>query len=175
MIIPDEIRLGIRSALWENAEAIGWANLNDSERSRMYERWTVSPSIGGKLAHFMDPRKVRVYIKDSLIKPYERARLLAAEHHVWDALGIPPPSEIEAVFIKPHGCRTVDGMVVCWGNSRDWKLILMAAFERAYAGISVAPYGVVFIETGKTAGLGARDSVREAASRLGIQRTIWLD
>ena len=73
--MPEEIRDQIRDHLWGLADKIGWSDLQDVERARYYELWTKDSSIGGKLAHFMDPRKVRVYIKDSLLKPYERGRL----------------------------------------------------------------------------------------------------
>jgi len=105
--------------------------LNDAERARRYEQWSRDPEIGGALAHYMDARKVRVYIKDSLLKPYERARLSGTEHEILGRLGIPADSEVSRRYIKPHGIEFADGKVVCWGNSRDWKHVLMAMFERA--------------------------------------------
>jgi hypothetical protein len=107
MIIPEAIRDGIRSPLWAAADDLGWSSLSDAERAKYYELWTKDPAVGGQLAHFMDPRKVRVYIKDSLLKPYERARLSSSEGEIWCLLGLPSPSEIAKIFIKPRGggCR----------------------------------------------------------------------
>jgi hypothetical protein len=167
MMMPEEIRDGLRDKLWNTADGLGWASLNDSERSRYYEKWTKDPSIGGQLAHFMDPRKVRVYIKDSLIKPYERARLLASEAQIWHALEMAAPTEAAETFIKPHGCR--------WGKSRDWKLILMAVFERGKSRHQGRPFGAVLLETGKTPGEATRNLVRDAATRLNIEKLVWLD
>lgn len=174
-MMPDEIRIGLRDKLWNLADELGWSSLSDSDRSRLYERWTKDPAVGGQLAHFMDPRKVRVYIKDSLIKPYERARLLASESEIWRALRIGSPTTAIETFIKPHGCRLEDGKVICWGKSRDWKLILMAAFERSQSRHDGKPFGVVLLETGKTSDESARSLVREASRCLGIEKLAWLD
>jgi hypothetical protein len=174
-MMPEEIRDGLRDKLWSAADDLGWASLNDSERSRYYEKWTKGPAIGGQIAHFMDPRKVRVYIKDSLIKPYERARLLASEAEIWRALDMPSPTAVSATFIKPHGCQLEDGSVICWGKSRDWKLVLMAVFQRGRSRHECRSFGAVLLETGKTRNEGTRNLVRDAATRLGIEKLAWLD
>ena len=175
MMIPDNIRVSLREKLWCTADELSWASLNDAERSRIYERWTKDPAIGGELSHFMDPRKVRVYIKDSLIKPYERARLLASEAEIWCALDIEAPTAVAQTFIKPHGCRLEDGRVICWGKSRDWKLILMAVFERGRSKHEGRPFGAVLLETGKTSASSARNLVKDASTCLGIEKLAWLD
>lgn len=175
MMIPQEIRDGLRDKLWAAADELGWSRLDDSERARYYEQWTRDQTIGGQLAHFMDPRKVRVYIKDSLLKPYERSRLLQTGSQVWDRLGLQEPQDFAEAFIKPHGMRLADGKVVCWGKSRDWKLILMAVFERSRNGTDASPYGAVLIETGQTADRRRRSLVSEAAARLGIIKVAWLE
>ena len=54
MMMPEDIRDGLRDRLWNAADNLGWASLNDSERSRHYEKWTKDPTIGGQLAHFME-------------------------------------------------------------------------------------------------------------------------
>jgi hypothetical protein len=175
MMIPEAIKDGIRDRLWEKAEELGWSSLSDSERARYYELWTRDETVGGQLAHFMDPRKVRVYIKDSLLKPYERARLLGTRSQIWGLLGLPTTVEFEESFIKPHGCQLADGKIVCWGKSRDWKLILMAVFERGHSSVNVSPYGAVLLETGQTTDKHRRALVSEAGSRLGITKMAWLE
>lgn len=175
MIMPEAIRDAIRAKLWATAEHLGWSSLSDAERSEYYERWTKDATIGGQLAHFMDPRKVRVYIKDSLLKPYERSRLLETEAEVWRALDLPLPENHAHAYIKPHGRRLVDGKVICWGKSRDWKLILMAVFERSRASSDHSAHAAVLIETGQTAKKARRQLVCDAAQRLGIAHLKWLD
>lgn len=175
MMMPEEIRDSLRDKLWNVAEELSWSLLNDAERSRYYERWTRDPAIGGQLAHFMDPRKVRVYIKDSLIKPYERARLLASEGAIWRALGIVSPTDAIETFIKPHGCRLEDGRVICWGKSRDWKHVLMAVYERGQTRHGGRPFAAVLLETGKTSDNAKRNLIRDASTRLGIEKLAWVD
>lgn len=174
MKIPDDVRDRIRDLIWERATDLGWSELSDTERSRHYEQWTRETAIGGTLAHYMDPRKVRVYIKDSLLKPYERARVSGTEQDIRDVLGVDPLLKIVQRYIKPHGLRFVDGQLVAWGKSRDWKLILMAMYERAALSPGVAAFGTVLLESGNTADATTRDLVRGAATRLGIARLEWI-
>ena len=175
MRIPDDVRDRLRDLLWSKADNIGWSALSDGERSKRYEQWTRDPEIGGTLAHYMDARKVRVYIKDSLLKPYERVRLSSTEHQILGCLGVTAESEIVERYIKPHGIRFADGRIVSWGNSRDWKLVLMAMFERAAQQQGSLQFGTVLLENGKTRDAATRKLVRDAASRLGIARMEWID
>lgn len=174
MKLPEDIRDQIRDHLWAVAEEIGWSALPDGHRARYYETWTRDPAIGGRLGHFMDPRKVRVYIKDSLLKPYERARLSETENAVMRHLSLSSNEAFIQAYIKPHGRRLADGRIVCWGKSRDWKLIVMAGFERARL-IQNGRAQVVLVETGKTAAESTRVLIREAACRLGLERVEWIE
>lgn len=175
MRIPDDVRDRLRDLIWSIADELGWSGLNDAERARRYEQWTRDPEIGGTLAHYMDARKVRVYIKDSLLKSYERARLSGTEQQILGRLEIPPDSEVALRYIKPHGIAFADGKIVSWGNSRDWKLVLMAMFERASLRPGSSPFGTVLLENGKTGDAAIRKLVLEAASLLGIERMEWID
>jgi hypothetical protein len=175
MRIPDDVRDRLRDLLWSRADNLGWSALGDGERAKRYEQWTRDPEIGGTLAHYMDARKVRVYIKDSLLKPYERMRLSSTEHQILGCLGLTAETEVAERYIKPHGIRFADGKIVSWGNSRDWKLVLMAMFERGTTRQDSSQFGTVLLENGKTRDAAARKMVREAARRLGIERMEWLD
>lgn len=175
MRIPDDVRDRLREEIWSRADKLGWSTLKDAERARQYEQWSRDADIGGVLAHYMDARKVRVYIKDSLLKPYERARLSGTEQQILGRLGIPAASEVGDRYIKPHGIVFADGRIVSWGNSRDWKLVLMAMFERAASRPGSSAFGTVLLENGKTGDAAIRKMVREAARRLGIERMEWID
>ena len=173
--ISPALRDNLRDKLWRQCDDLGWMSLQDVERARYYELWTRDASIGGQLAHVMDARKVRVYIKDSLVKPYVRARLSLNENEVWRLLGLTSVDRSVHAYIKPHGRRTDDGRVIGWGRSRDWKSILMAVFERGREHSSFKSFGVVLLESGKTETEQSRKLVREAAQRLGIEKLAWLD
>lgn len=175
MKMPDDVRHRIRDLLWERAAYLGWSGLADTERSRYYEQWTRETAIGGTLAHYMDPRKVRVYIKDSLLKPYERARVSGAEQDILAVLDVDPTLEVVHRYIKPHGLRFIDGQIIAWGKSRDWKLILMAMYERTALNHGSSSFGTVLLESGNTEDDSTRTLVRGAATRLGIARVEWID
>jgi hypothetical protein len=174
MKMPQEIRDDIAAKLWQEADELGWSALTDSERTQHYERWTRSPSIGVRLGHFMDPRQVRVYLKDSLLKSYERRQLSLSKTTVWRALGL-EENLLDTVFIKPHGSLLEDGRVVSWGKSRDWKHIVLATFERAFQTLGAKPFAVVLVESGNTRLESERTVVREVAGRLGIEQILWLE
>jgi hypothetical protein len=174
MNIPDDVRDRIRNLIWSRADELSWSELPDTERSRYYEQWTREPGIGGTLAHYMDSRKVRVYIKDSLLKPYERTRLSGTEQQILQKLTLSGNIEVTQRYIKPHGLRFVDGRIISWGKSRDWKLVVMAMYERAALSPGSSPFGMVLLESGKTADAATRTIVREAASKLGVQQLEWI-
>ena len=165
----------IRKRLWGIADDLGWSNLSDAERAKYYEQWTRDPSIGGQIAHLRDSRQVRVYIKDSLLKPYERSRVLLNGTAACSLLGVLDGVKLAREYIKPHGRQLEDGRVICWGKSRDWKSVVMAAFERGNASREVSPFGVVLLETGGTATRSRRALVTDAATRLGIEKIAWLE
>ncbi|AXW10004.1 hypothetical protein CJO90_05695 [Ralstonia solanacearum] len=175
MKLPDDVRDRIRDLLWERATDLGWSGLADTERSRYYEQWTRETAIGGTLAHYMDPRKVRVYIKDSLLKPYERARVSGTEQDILAVLDVDPTLEVVHRYIKPHGLRFIGGQIIAWGKSRDWKLILMAMYERTALNHGASSFGTVLLESGNTVDDSTRILVRGAATRLGIVRVEWID
>lgn len=173
MTIPDEIRRSIKKALWERLDDLSWLSMSDSDHSAHYERWTRDPDIGGRLGHFMDPRAVRVYIKDTLVKDYARERLLESSQRVLQLLGLASDVHVTKRFIKPHGLVIESQRVVCWGKSRDWKHLLMAAFERQRAVDASLASAVVILETGKTTDIVSRDLISDAACRLNINPLRW--
>nr|WP_297458849.1 hypothetical protein [uncultured Halomonas sp.] len=176
MAVPKEIRDKIRQKIWAKADELGWPGLSDLDRAAWYESWSKDKDIGGVLAHFMDARKVRVYIKDSLLKSYLRSRLEINTDKVLLAVGLGQGGAmVRKSYDKPHGCLLLDGKVICWGSSRDWKLILISVFERAYCLDSGIPYAAVLVETGRTANDGRREMIVDAGIKLGLNNVFWLD
>ena len=60
------------------------------------------------------------------MKPYRRERIKDFPP-ITKLLGIPDDPAVAETYIKPHGRRLIDGKVICWRLSRDWKTILFAA------------------------------------------------
>jgi hypothetical protein len=172
--VPDEVREELRRELWAKAEALGWSELSAADKTRHYEHWTRDPDIGGVLARYMDPPRVRVYLKDAIFKPYSRARL-----GDWNrcalALRVEPAPTSES-FIKPHGRQLCDGRVVCWGPAASWKMVLMALHERTFNHDLLRPFAAVLVRSvGRYREDSARRMVENAATKLGIERVVWLE
>lgn len=173
MSVPAGIRREIKERLWSEADRLNWSALSASDKSRYYSMWTETEAVGGKLGQYMDPRKVRVYIKDTLLKSYTR-EASASPARVFRVLGVEENTVVTTTFIKPHGCLLPDGRQIAWSKASDWKLTLMALHERAFE--AGEPYAAVLSEAAARFGLASQRAVVEsAAERLGVKRVIWLD
>lgn len=173
MSVPASIRREIKDRLWVEADGLSWSALSAADKSRYYSVWTETEGIGGRLGQYMDPRKVRVYIKDTLLKSYTR-EASASPDRVFRVLDVDKNAVITATFIKPHGCLLHDGRHIAWSKACDWKATLMALHERAFG--ESEPYAAVLTEAAAKFGLASQRAVVEnAAEKLGIKRLIWLD
>lgn len=170
--VPDDIRQRLRTALWARADELGWQNLTWVEKSPIYEQWTKDPEVGGVLSRLMDAQQVRLYIKDTVMKGYVRDRQADASAPL-RMLGI-DATAIAEIFERPHGRRLNDGRVIAWGNAEDWKLVVMALYERAYGDKASFPYAAVLFQAlGKFHDTATRAMVEDAASKLGVTRVLW--
>jgi hypothetical protein len=175
MKLPEQIRLTIRERVWSAAESIGWDALSPQERARQYENWTGEPEVGGVLMRYMDKARIRVYLKDSVLKHFSRARTSDAARPL-RALRIDPAEPVRTELAQPHGRVFDDGRVVCWGRADEWKHILMALHERTYGHPTLRPFGAVLMAAaGRFHEAAMRSLVEDAARRLGIQNLVWLD
>ena len=173
MSLPDNVRDQLRERMWRIADEIDWLALGPTEKTQHYENWTKDPEVGGVLQRYMAVGQVRVYIKDSLLKDYPRARR-ACHERPFRMLGLNSETGVKRVFIKPHGRLLADDRIVCWGRAADWKTILTAVFERSFTIRDAVPYAAVLTESvGRFSETDARNVVIEAARRLGIQALIW--
>lgn len=173
MNLPKDVRQEVRARLWAQAEEVDWGALGSTEKARFYTQWTDSENIGGVLSRYMDPRVVRVYIKDTLLKGFGREKL--TEHRSL-VLRIIDRNEDQAThtFIKPLGFRFSDGLLVAWGRADDWKALLGSLFERSYGG-EAESVGVLFKAAPRFMSVSARAMVESAAKRLGTSRCVWFD
>jgi hypothetical protein len=173
MSVPDHVRQELRKRLWRLADEIGWNSLSTTEKVKRYEEWTSDAATGGILARYIDKGKVRVYLKDTIMKDYARAVSSDAVRPL-RLLGLPAEQPVAQSYIKPHGRRLPDGRVICWGRASDWKLILMAVHERAAQGATFKPYAAVLMDAnGKYAQAAQRRIIEDAANKLRIERLIW--
>ncbi len=175
MKVPDAAYRRIKEKLWGVAEERNWPTLSDQQKSALYEDWIRDDEVGGVLSRYLDPGNVRVYIKDTIMKPYGRERIKDFPP-ILRLLGLPDDAAVAETYIKPHGRRLADGKVISWGLSRDWKAILFAVFERAYMARAGTPFAaVIMFPTGKCQQPDYRAMIETAAGRLGIEHLIWYD
>ena len=174
MNIPTEVRAEVKRVLWQQADELQWHALGPSEKSRYYTVWTESDVIGRKLSTYMDPRSVRVYIKDTLLKGYGREKLNEYQDQIFR---IVKQSELDICnrFIKPHGFRFLDQSLVAWGRADDWKVILGSIFERMEEHTTNDVVVVFFRSAPRFVGDTSRNLVVKAAARLGVTEVVWFD
>ena len=174
MSIPTAIRDEIKDMLWREADRLDWSSLSASAKSKYYTNWTETKEIGGRLAGFMDPRQVRVYIKDTLLKSYTRERF-SDQGRVFRILRLPPDVAFSSPYIKPHGRLLQDGRQIAWSRATEWKAVLMALHERAFRD-GGSPCAAVLFEAGtKHMDMKSREVVESAARKLGIETLVWID
>ncbi len=174
MSVPDSLRAEVKSLLWAEADRLNWTALQATEKARWYELWTSSPQVGQRLAPYLDPRKVRVYIKDTLLKDYTRDQM-ADHRRTLALLGIGSDVMILRDYIKPHGRLLSDKRQIAWSKATDWKLTLMALHERSFQVPGSSPYGAVLFDASvKHGDPDAQAVVMDAARKLGIERIRWI-
>jgi hypothetical protein len=172
--LPRAVRDEIRERVWTEADQIGWINLSLSEKAKRYEHWTKHTDIGALLARYMDRGQIRVYLKDTVLKGYSR-RTLARDGRPLRILGIDSQAAVVEHFAKPNGVRLNDGRIVAWGRAEDWKLVLMAMYERSSASAGTTSHAAVLMgAVGRFNDPSIRAMIEEAARRLGIGQVKWL-
>lgn len=175
MKVPDNAYHRIKRTLWKVADDLNWPTLSNSQKSALFEEWIRDEQVGGVLSRYLDTGSVRVYIKDTIMKPYSRERIKDFPP-ITKLLGIPNNPAVAETYIKPHGQCLTDGKVICWGLSRDWKTILFAVFERAHVVPSGVPFAAVLMfPTGKCQQPRYRQMIETAAVKLGIKHLEWYD
>lgn len=174
MNLPSRVREELRARLWPMADAIGWADLSPTAKAQYYENWTQDAEIGGVLTRYMDKGKIRVYLKDSVLKDYTR-RSLADDSRPLRVLGL-TGAVIADRFIKPHGLMLADGRLVAWGKADDWKLIFLAMYERCWGTQGCRLFGaVLFHASGRFDEPAFRSMIESAATKLGVEHVVWLN
>lgn len=172
MAVPTEVRQAICEILWEQADYLDWVSMNIHQKSQQYKLWAQDEDIGAVLSRYMPLERVHPYIKDSLLKPYAKSKKIKKEE-VFRLLNI-NESVIKQEYIKPLGVRLDSGRIICWGRAIDWKIILLAIFERYKEDTLYEPYAAILTEAnGKFSSESHREVISEAGKLLGIRKIIF--
>lgn len=173
MKVPKHVRDQVKERLWRLADELHWLRLTDRERAELYVRWSRDAEVADLLSRYMDRAEIRVYLKDSVMKPYPRERL-ADPTLPMQLLGLEWDGDEHEKHIKPHGVELHDGTLVCWGSADDWKAIVLACFERAWGSPRIDRKAVVMLNAiGAYADPGKRQLVEDVAQCLGIDEIVW--
>lgn len=171
--VPREIRQTLKERLWQKADELGWISLSSTDKTAHYEMWSRSDDFVRPLKGFVPSQDVRVYIKDSLMKGYQRART-ASPKLVREVFNLESTTIIEEE-VKPHSIELDDGRMYAWGMATEWRTILLALFERAWRGEGT-PVGVVLLNaTGQYRQPADRQLVEDVADLLGIETVKWYE
>jgi hypothetical protein len=148
-LLPSAVERRVVSAVFADAQELGWETLTSTARSRQYGLWISRPDVGGALTSFMSPEAARVWLKDGPMKEYSRALNGLGKHSDLIASLRPNVAEIvrrslgqhwEVVpatqLIKPLRVRVREvssgaESIFAWGPSRDFKHLIWAALSEA--------------------------------------------
>ncbi|MEU9268659.1 hypothetical protein AB0E04_24860 [Streptomyces sp. NPDC048251] len=73
--IPPAVEEAVVTRIYRQADELRWAHLQDEDRTRLYQKWTEDPEIGGRLVDFVGQMaNIRPWLKDCPMKEYARAR-----------------------------------------------------------------------------------------------------
>lgn len=175
MSLPSEVRKQVREELWALADNMGWIHMSSHDKAKIYENWSRDPRIGGRLGRYMDPRRIRTYIKNSLMGGYGRERL-SDESRPLRVLGLSENAHLVEKHERPHGALLEDGRIIAWGPASSWRDILLSLHERAHGSDAIRPFGMVlFRATGAYRESQKRKMVEDAATKLGVEKAVWLE
>jgi hypothetical protein len=167
MAVPKHIKDEVSEIIWKEADQLDWTHLNIAEKSSRYKIWAKDDRIGKVLTRYMPVERVHPYIKDSLLKPYAKSKKLEA-YDVQNILNLDEYSIVQE-YVKPLGFRLEDGRIACWGRALDWKIVLLATFERSCEAEEFSAHTVILMEShGKFSTKKFQHIVSDACEKLKI-------
>ena len=167
MAVPSDVKTALSKIIWKEADEYDWTHLSIHEKAIQYKIWAQDERIGQVLSRYMPIERVHPYIKDSMLKAYANSKKLNA-HDVLHFLQL-DSLEIEGAYTQPFGVLLEDGKIVSWGRAIDWKIILLAMFERSLERRSYSAHSIILTDShGKFSSTKFQDIVKQAARKLEI-------
>lgn len=184
LLLPVAIRAEVVTALYADANRLGWATLGPQDKTAAFNRWVDDSAIGARLASFMTPEQCRLWIKDGPMKEYARAMRGLGRFAEFGRQGGTGSVDILAhvfgaraevqgggIGTKPPHCRaTVDDgsrAYVTWGDASSFKHLLWAAL-RASVEEDIVGHIVVLEPPGRVTPTATARSHRAITSRCGL-------
>ena len=163
-----ETKRNIRRRVHQLADAADWMHLTVEQRRALYEKWSADPGVGGALGQVMQPTQVRVYLKDTLMKSYFRAKRTRLPE-LLSAMSLPLDG-VTRRFTAPTAILTEGPRLYTLTPAIHWKIALMNTFERA-SSVAGLKRNLLLIErhtTGKFVDSAYRRMIEGVAQRLEI-------
>ena len=163
-----DIKKSVTHRVHRMADEVDWSHLTIPERSKLYEFWTADPQVGGLLNEVMDPERVRVYLKDTIMKNYARSRRPEILP-LLRSMSMPCDPVLQE-YIKPVAVLCDHRYLYTLTVAKEWKISIMSAYER---GLDVGNLdrNIVFITehtTGRFVDRSYRNMIESAAERLEV-------
>jgi hypothetical protein len=143
--MPDEKRLQVIVELYRRADQVDWDGLQSAERSTWYTRWLDDAEIGGVLDAYMTRDQARLWIKDTPMKHYNRARSGIGPYKELVSSRLPDAPRLthlvfgddwtvlpESIRDKPNRCIISNGqrrVDIMWGPPRTFQSLVWAALN----------------------------------------------
>jgi len=119
----------VEKRVFHLADKADWQHLTIDQRRLLYEEWTKDPKIGGLLKKMIEPERVRVYLKDTIMGNYSRSKRINIRD-LLRSMSIPCRS-ITKEFVKPQAVICDEVHLFTISDAKDWKVSLLNSFERA--------------------------------------------
>lgn len=168
-----DIKEKVTRKIHKLADRHQWSRLSINARRKLYEEWTNDPEIGGALSQIIDANRVRVYLKDTVMKNYARTRRPELAN-LLNTLSIPCGS-VTKKYSKPSALLCDGSSLYTLTVAKEWKTSLMSAFERASEEGDMVRNTVFISEhtVGRFVDASYRALIEAAARRLDIE-VVWL-
>jgi hypothetical protein len=143
--MPEDERRKVIVELFLRADQVDWDGLQPSERSTWYARWLDEPKIGGVLDAYMTREQARVWIKETPMKHYNRARSGIGPYANLVSSRLPDAPKLTRLVFgenwrvvpkslrdKPNRCLITDGQQrvdMIWGPPRAIQSLVWAAIN----------------------------------------------
>lgn len=161
------------------ADQLDWSHLTIEQRRQHYESWTADENIGGLLCKVIDSNRVRVWLKDTVMKSYLKTQRPCITDFL-SRIGVPHGAVLRS-YMKPEAVLCEDSNLFVGGDlftltvAKEWRVGLLSAYERAAEITRLGQNKMYFIEhtSGRFVDQSYRDLISAAGVRLGIEVT-WV-
>jgi hypothetical protein len=143
--MPEDVRRKVIAELYRRADQLDWDGLRPAERSTWYTRWLDDADIGGVLDAYMTRDQARLWLKDTPMKHYTRARSGIGPYAGLVSSRLPDAPRLTRLVFgerwavvpdslrdKPNRCLISNGrrrLDMIWGPPRAFPSLIWAAIN----------------------------------------------